>query len=252
VTCTGGKSLAEGDYRQFHDWRATTAGLLQDRRKETNVEGHLNDLVNTLAEKLRRYSGAPSESFEKDLRDIVERAVDLDAEFAKQRAHYYVGTWIVAFYDKQYRQWVDRECHYKTETMENVEGDVEIKPRCRISLVIRPVLFKAGNAFGKYYGVQKPLVKALVTTEHYLQGMTDTTKPFQLDAKKEQKTPRHSNAVSSKKAGKQRADYDYPGMQAAKAYNPTPPLESEKEVKEVREEKTGVFKRFRRKNPTGD
>jgi hypothetical protein len=229
----------DAELRAFHDWRASTAGLLQMRSKETNVNGRIDALIILLEKKLQRYLGGPVESFQKGVRDIIERAVQLDAEFSKQRAHYYVASWTVAFYSKPYDQWVDSHCIFDGASMTNVEGKVDRHRPCRISLVIRPVLFKAGNTFGNSYDVHEVLVKALVTTEHYLKDTTETSKPPSKPPKqmsrKEQKAPEKSGIESSRKSAKQQATYDYSYTRPTIPYNPTPPLSDSKK------EKTGMF-----------
>jgi hypothetical protein len=215
---------------------------LQERRKETDVEGRLTKLTSALEEKLKGYLGGPLESFQNGVRDIIESAVDLDAEFSKQRAHYYTRSLMIAFYSKPHRQWVERHCIYNRKTMENVEGNVDIHGPCRISLVVRPMLHKAGNNFGdSYVNLEVVLVKALVTTEHYLKDTREKSKPPKLKSKKEEREPGKLEPISEKKAGKQRVEYDYSGLQRTRSYiNPTPPLN------EPKREKIKLFSGFRK------
>jgi hypothetical protein len=203
--------------------------------KETDVEGRLAKLAGTLEEKLKSYLGGPPDSFRKGVGDIIDHAVKLDAEFSKQRAHYYVRSVSLAFYSSR-RLWVPQYCNYDRRSMDNVEGDVVIRGPCRISLVVRPMLFKAGNNFGDSYVKEEVvLVKALVTTEHYLKDTRQSINPPKLRSKKEGKEPAKSETVSTRKSGKQRVKYDYSGLRQATHYNPTPPLD------EPKREKTKLF-----------
>jgi len=117
-------------------------------------------------------------SFNIGINELVHRAVDLDAEFQKQRAQFYAQSWDVSIHQggKNFF-WLPRYEPFDAKTMENVKEGVEIEGNSAISLVISPALVKAGNADGEAYGVDKVLMKAVVAAETYFQGSEEGSGP---------------------------------------------------------------------------
>ncbi|OCL08713.1 hypothetical protein AOQ84DRAFT_406104, partial [Glonium stellatum] len=77
---------------ELHRRRVGTAQSLQNHPKEIH-QARVDSLGDALCGQLRQYLQNTSQNVEEVLRDIVVRCVNLDAEFQKKTAHYYVQTW---------------------------------------------------------------------------------------------------------------------------------------------------------------
>jgi hypothetical protein len=106
--------------------------------------------------------------FKDYLERIINQAIALDTEMQKQTACYYVHTWKLYMVLKsgKRRLIVSRHQEFEASTMELFGEETNSRRHHKpLSLVLSPVLMKAGNANGEQYEVCDPVVKATVVEQ---------------------------------------------------------------------------------------
>jgi hypothetical protein len=168
------KRLKE-ETRTFHKWRAETAIMMLARepvgKRIRNINSEIGALITEIFEAMAPYiltdkdkSATVAEfDIKEQLRIIVTKAIETDAEMAKQRA------WIFC---EQWRAEMDGDPCWgfrpKSEDTDIVTSPEQSKSGARlpvdpfVEIIVQPALFRKGNQYGEEYEHRHVLCKAKV------------------------------------------------------------------------------------------
>ncbi len=165
-----------GDH--FHRWRCHTAAFLGPLAAEEEVEAQADTLVRENEVMLKKVLVNWDRDLRPRLRKIMLRAIELDGALAQQRAFWYSAypaRSSTAVTSGRPRSSFRHSSNHRASTGGNSEirfnpdimspTNVE-DPGPRVTLVISPGLFKAGDSHGEHYDSARIMTKCLVVCEH--------------------------------------------------------------------------------------
>jgi hypothetical protein len=128
----------------FQAWKANTAGLVCERVERAEVQKRIDGITSRLGSEVYAFAttGARDPKFQEDLREVVQRVVELDEVISRSRA-------IVLFQMWYWKH--DRHSFECGPDMESEDGFEEARSGMNVELVVSPGLFKIGNGDGGGY-----------------------------------------------------------------------------------------------------
>ncbi|KAI9766269.1 MAG: hypothetical protein M1840_006683 [Geoglossum simile] len=144
--------ISSTQVEQFHEWRAMTARLIDQKIKGPPGISRIKDVITGPLKPI----AAKGKIDSAEITNIIQRAVELDAEFAKQKAYF-------SFSSIGHPA---RSVQYDPELMDDIYNQdlqaAATEGRRKVRLFVAPILFKCGNSDGGSYNIETSVLKGEV------------------------------------------------------------------------------------------
>ena len=152
-------NVSEADLRDYHRWRALTSELIHRRVKPQVTEARVRAVADAILEVVSAFANPKGQSFRNDVNNIVRKASDMDADFHKQRAEYFVR-WM-----RDQTTGLPYGFKYNPAHSESVNGYAAQNWEAEVHIGVAPALLKHGTADGGNYNETMVLVKSQVSLQ---------------------------------------------------------------------------------------